>query len=182
MNLKYVASGKLPKAQMRRVKELKGECFGGVSREEIAEDFIARSFGVVLAYDTSGSMVGQISLHRRVVKFGGHRVVLGGLGGTCVAPSARHKGVGSLLVSEGLGILKERKYDIACLSANIRNFPTGGLYRDFGFKLRGPVAFTNGHGETKSIDDEFFAPVCSPEVYESVMNSSAISNVGKGYW
>jgi predicted N-acetyltransferase YhbS len=138
----YVAAGRLSRSQRRRIKELQEECFSRVSREEIAECFIAKGFGWVFAY-RGNSIVGQLKLFSRKVKFDGREILLGGLGGTCVTLSARNKGLGPRLVRKGIEILRQKNCDIACLNANIKDYPSGGLYYRLGFRLmRRPISFT----------------------------------------
>ncbi len=181
-NVVYVDARKLSRMQKRRVKELQEECFSRVDRKEIEECFIAKGFGWVFACQTD-SIVGQIELFARKLRFDGRTLLVGGLGGTCVTVSARRRGVGSILVKRAIEILTERKCDIACLSANIRDHPSGGLYGKLGFTLmKRPVSFTDVHGRIRYDTGEMFAPICSKQAYESVMNSGNTFHMGRGFW
>jgi ribosomal protein S18 acetylase RimI-like enzyme len=180
--LVYVSAIRLSRGQKRRIKELREECFSGVSRKEVAEFFIATGFGWVFAYE-GDSIVGQIELFSRKVEFEGRKILLGGLGGTCVIVCARNRGLGSRLVRKGIEILTQNNCDIACLNANIKGYPSGGLYRRLGFRLMNRrISFTDVHGKMRYDTGEMFVPICSEEVYESVMNSHTIFHMGRGYW
>ena len=80
IELRYVSAGNLTHDQKLRIKELQGECFSSLSRKEIAEYFIARGFGWVIA-DAANSIVGEVELFQRKVEFDGRRIELGGLAG-----------------------------------------------------------------------------------------------------
>lgn len=180
--LRYVSTPRLTLSQKTRIKELQRECFSRVSREDIVECFIARGFGWVFAY-SDNSIVGQIELFRRVANFEGHKILLGGLGGTCVTFPVRHRGLGSRLVKEGMKILTRNKCDIACLNANIRDYPSGGLYHRLGFRLMSrPVSFTDVYGHTRNDTGEMFVPICSEDVYELVFDGHTTFHIGRGYW
>jgi predicted N-acetyltransferase YhbS len=182
MKLVYVDARKLSRSQKRRIKELQQECFSRVSRKEIAECFIAKGFGWVLALQ-GNAIVGQIELFSRKVEFEGRRILLGGLGGTCVTVRTRNRGLGSTLVRKGIEILRQKKCGVACLNANIKDYPSGGLYYRVGFRLmRRPISFTDVRGKMRHDAGEMFAPICSNNVYESVMNSHTIFHMGRGYW
>jgi predicted N-acetyltransferase YhbS len=165
MELVYVEAHQLSPNQKLRIKELQRECFRSVSADEIRECFIAESFGWVFAY-THASIVGQLELYLRQVFFAGRRISLGGLGGTCVTASNRNKGIGSELVKRGLEILKEKGADIACLSADVKNYPYG-IYHKLGFELmEREISFEDVYGRTRHDFGELFIPVCSMEVYD----------------
>ncbi len=68
---------------------------------------------------------------------------------------------------EGLQILREKKKcDVACLSADIKNHPDGGLYHELGFKVMDrEISFEDVQGEIRYVAGETFIPVCSKETY-----------------
>lgn len=180
--LVYVDAVRLSRSRKERISELQAECFNRVSRKEIAECFIAKEFGWILACQ-GASIIGQIELFSRKVEFEERKILLGGLGGTCVTVSARNKGLGSRLVRKGSEIMRQKKCDVACLNANIRDYSSGGLYHSMGFRLmKRPISFTDVHGKTRYDTGEMFVPICSSEIYELVMNSPATFHIGRGYW
>ena len=106
--LVYVDAVRLSRSRKERISELQAECFNRVSRKEIAECFIAKEFGWILACQ-GASIIGQIELFSRKVEFEERKILLGGLGGTCVTVSARNKGLGSRLVRKGIEIMRQKR-------------------------------------------------------------------------
>ena len=179
----FVQTVELSQSQRSRINELQRNCFSRVSREEIEECFIAPSFGWIFAYE-NGAIIGQLELFSRKVLFDGKEVVLGGMGGTCVNPSARKRGIAKEIVKMGLKILRqEKKSDVACLNADVRTYPLGGLYYAIGFRLmERSVSFEDMHGHIRFDSGEMFIPVCSEEIYNFIMNSDKTFHLGRGYW
>ena len=178
----YVPTKELTPAQNLRIVELQRECFSHVSRTEIEECFIAEGFGRILA-SRDTTIIGQTELFEREVLFERRRILLGGIGGVCVTASERHQGVGGDMAKRGLAILKRRGCHIACLSANLKEHPDGGLYHRLGFRLMGRrISFEDVHGRHRYDSDEMFIPVCSKEIYAMVMNSGKTFHMGRGNW
>lgn len=178
----FVPTKELTPARNLWAVELQRECFGHVSRMEIGECFIAESFGRMLA-SRDATIIGQTELFEREVLFENRRILLGGIGGVCVAASERHQGVGGDMVKRGLAVLRRRGCHIACLSADLREHPDGGLYHRLGFRLMGRrVSFEDVHGRQRYDSDEMFSPVCSKETYDLVMSSGKTFHIGRGYW
>jgi predicted acetyltransferase len=161
---------------------LQHECFNHVSQAEISECFIAKSFGWVFAKEED-SIVGQLELYGRTVWFEGEKVNLGGLGGTCVTRHARRRGIGTSLVKKGLEVLTKKGCDIACLNANVKDYPSGGLYHRHGFRLmKRPISFEDVYGNIRYDVGEMFIPVRSTSRYRRVMTSETTFHIGRGYW
>src|SRR5437879_13536370 len=112
----FVNTERLSPAQKRAINKLQAECARRVTHKEIRECFFAKSFGRVLAYE-SDLIVGQAELFSRQVYFLGKKVLLVGVGGTCVTGSARYRGIGTLLFSSGLSMLRGRGCHIGCVHA-----------------------------------------------------------------
>jgi predicted N-acetyltransferase YhbS len=180
--LAFIQHSRLSRTRRGQVDSLLAECFSHVSRREIRECFFAKGIGRVLALEQN-SIVGQVELFVRPVEFAGRRITLGGLGGTCVTSTRRNRGLGHALVRKGLNILRQHKCDIACLNANVRQYPRGGLYHTLGFRLmKRDISFQDIHGRTRYDSGELFIPVCSEELYDTVMNSNRRFHLGPGYW
>jgi len=182
LRLVYVKAGNLSRSQKRRSKELQQECFSRVGRKEVAECFIAKRFGWVFAYQ-GNRVVGQVELFSRNILFEGRRILVGGLGGTCVTRSTRKRGLGSELVKRGIEILTQKNCDIACLNANIKKYPSGGLYYKLGFRLmRRKISFTDANGKARYDTGEMFLPIRGNDIYELVMKSRKTFHISRGYW
>ncbi len=182
VSLLFVPTEQLSSAQKLRIKELQKECFSHVSRQDIEECFIAKSFGWIFGYEKA-RIVAQVELYSRNVGFEGKSIRLGGIGGTCVTTSKRNRGIATRMVKDGLRILKHMKCDVACLSADVKNHPSGGLYRSLGFSLMDrEISFEDVQGQLRHDHGEMFVPVCSKETYDLIMNSEETFHVGRGYW
>ncbi len=178
----FVKTGGLSQAQKHGIDKLHAECFKHISQKEIRECFFAQGFGRILVY-ADNLIVGEVELFLRPVYFQGMEILLGGVAGTCVTRSERHKGIGKAMVSRGLDILRERKCDIACLNANVRKYPRGGLYYSLGFRvMKRRVSFEDVYGRMRYDTGEMFVPVCSLAIYNTVMTSEKIFHIGRGYW
>ena len=182
MEVVFASSNQIAAHQRKRLRDLQEECFTHVSREEIEECFIAVGFGWILAFENQ-TIVGQVELHKRTLQFDGKQMLLGGLGGTCVTTSARGRGIAKAIVKKGLEVLAEEKCDVACLNADIRNHPNGGVYSQLGFRvMKRRISFADVYGGKRCDSGELFAPVCSKEIYDLIMNSRKTFHVGRGYW
>lgn len=178
----FVKTERLSPAQKQGIHKLLAECFGHISPREIRECFFAKGFGRILVYD-GNLIVGQAELFSRPTYFQGMKILLGGVAGTCVTESKRHRGMGKTIVRCGLDILRERKRDIACLNANVRKYPRGGLYYSLGFRvMKRRVSFEDVHGMMRYDVGEMFLPICSQTTYDIVMTSEEIFHIGRGYW
>ncbi len=87
------------------------------------------------------------------------------------------------MVKKGLDVLREEKCDLACLNADVRNHPDGGLYSQLGFKVMSRrISFEDVYGGKRYDSGEMFVPLCSKEIYDLIMNSEKTFHVGRGYW
>lgn len=179
--LTFVPINQLTPNQKMTIKELQSECFSSVSREEVEQCFIAESFGLVFASE-NGAIVGQSELFMRNVLFGGREVILGGIGGVCVTASARNRGMATQIVRKCLGILTERRCDVACLNANVEDYPDG-LYHRLGFRvMERKVSFEDVNGRMRYDSGEMFLPLCSNEIFKLIIKSDKTFHMGRGYW
>jgi hypothetical protein len=178
----FVKTESLSPAQKQGIHKLQAECFGHISQTEIRESFFVKGCGRILVYEGS-DMVGQAELFSRRIFFQGMRILLGGVAGTCVTRSNRHRGIGKAIVRLGLDILRRRKCDIACLNANVQKYSRGGLYYSLGFRvMKRRVSFEDVRGKMRYDTGEMFVPICSQAIYDSVMTSEEIFHIGRGYW
>lgn len=97
--------------------------------------------------------------------------------------SARGKGIATAMVKKGLEILKSEMCDVACRSADVKNHPGGGLYSQLGFTvMKRKISFGDVDGGIRYDSGEMFAPLCSKEIYDLIMNSRGTFHIGRGYW
>jgi GNAT superfamily N-acetyltransferase len=176
-----VNEGELTSQQRRDFNSLRDMCFSHVDPVEAEECFYAESFSRLLAYD-GVKLVGILRLFKREVVFDGEGVVLGGVGGVCVLPGSRRRGIGSRMVMEALKVLRNEFVDVTCLNADVsRN--ADKFYEALGFTMMNrPVSFEDVHGNLRHDTGTMFIPVCSNAIYDHIMNSSSTFHYGRGYW
>jgi len=176
-----VPEAELTPSQKESIFKLQKECFSDVDRQSIEEDFIAESFARMFA-STGQEIVGTLRLFKREIIFSGKKILLGGLGGTCVTKSSRRKGVANKMLKKGLEILKQEECDLACLNVDLKK-QAYKLYENVGFKLmKRKISFENSKGKIKFDTGTMFIPVCSKQIYDCVMKSKETFHYGRGYW
>jgi ribosomal protein S18 acetylase RimI-like enzyme len=177
----FVPEAELNTSQKELILKLQKECFSDVDRQSIEEDFIAKSFARIFALK-GGEIVGMLSLFKRNIIFSGKKIILGGLGGACVAEEFRRRGVATRMLKKGLEILRQERCDIVCLNADLEK-QAYKLYEKVGFKLmKRRISFENSKGKIKFDTGTMFTPVCSKQIYDFVMKSKKTFHYGRGYW
>ncbi|MBI4157623.1 GNAT family N-acetyltransferase [Candidatus Woesebacteria bacterium] len=181
MELVFVDEKNLTANQKEQIKILEQECFSDVDLREIAEDFIAESFGRLFT-DDNNKIVGMLSLFKRNIEFEGENILLGGMGGVCVTKAFRGKGIATEMLKKGIEILKKEGVEIACLNVD-RKKGVYGLYEKLGFRFIGrDISFEDVNGKIKYDNSSMFMPINSEEKYQKVMNSKTTFHQGRGYW
>lgn len=181
LKIVVVSDNELTDKQKLGIDKLESQCFSDVDAEEAEECFYAESFVRVLAY-SNNEPVGHLRLFRRNIEFDGRDVILGGIGGVCVAEHMREKGIATKMMRKGLKVLRERKCDVACLNADLSK-NAYKLYEKIGFRLMSrKISFEDIHRKIRYDDGTMFIPVCSKEIYHHLMNSDKTFHYGKGYW
>ena len=180
-DIQFVKAGEVSPEQEAQLTQLNAECFGDVPEVEIAENFIAEPFGYLFAF-SKNEMISRVALFKRDVIFAKTKIVVGGIGGVCVARDYRHHGVATSMVKRALAVLKDATCDVACLNVDLEKkvYP---MYEKLGFTLMPrEISFENVRGEIIHEAGTMFVPVVSPEKYDLIMNSTATFHYGRGYW
>lgn len=179
--IELVKAGQLTPDQPTGLETLSHECFGDVPTEEITDNFIAEPFAYLFAM-IGTEMISRVALFKREVIFDGQKIMVGGIGGVCVATAHRHHGVASSMLKRALLILREEKCDVACLNVDLEKkiYP---IYEKLGFKLMDrEVSFENIRGEVIHEVGTMFIALSSPEKYDLIMNSKETFHYGRGCW
>lgn len=179
--IELVKAGELTTNQQTGLDALNQECFGDVPTQEITDNFIAEPFAYLFAM-IGKAMISRVALFKREVVFASQKVILGGIGGVCVTTRHRHHGVASSMLKRALLILREEKCDVACLNVDLEKkiYP---IYEKLGFTMmERAISFENVRGETVHDQGTMFIPICSPDKYELIINSSETFHYGRGYW
>jgi len=171
----------LTREQIKQIAKLNEEAFGDVSEKETVENFIAKPFARLIAFDGERA-VGTLQLFKRENIFSETTFLLGGIGGVCVTGECRRKGIGSSLVESALRILMDEGCDVVCLNTE-PNEPAFSLYEKSGFKLmEREASFENSKGNIVHDYGTMFAPLKSKQIYELIMKSKDTFHYGVGYW
>lgn len=179
--IELVKAGELTPDQQAGLDALNKECFSDVPDKDVQEDFIAEPLAYLFAM-IGKEMISRVALFKREVQFSGQTIILGGIGGVCVATAHRHHGVASSMLKRALLILRQEKCDVACLNVDPEKkiYP---VYEKLGFTLmKRETSFENVHGNIVHDQGTMFIPLCSPEKYELIMNSTETFHYGRGYW
>ena len=181
ISTKYVQASELSAQERESINNLHQECFSDVPQSAIREDFIAEPVGYFFAF-TGKEIVGKLDIFIRNITFSGQSIILGGMGGVCVTGSARHHGVASLILKQGLQILYEQNCDIACLNVDPAK-TAHKVYEKIGFNMmEREISFEKIHGGIVKDQGTMFIPIRSQAIYDLVMKSNKTFHYGKGYW
>jgi len=146
------------------------------TEEYIKNNFFDKKKSAIIAR-TGGKIVGLLFIHFRKIDFDKKKIKLAGIGGVVVHKEHRHKGIATKMLQKTLEILKEEKFDIAMLCTEINKL--GPLYTVVGFvPLRKPYLFTDRNGKMQKDKEGMIAPVLSKDVFERILSSPEIINVG----
>lgn len=153
-----------------------------IERDTFEDRFFIRHNPIyqLIARENS-EIVGGIKLFKKPIFFRKEALLLGGIGGVWVRSDMRRKGIATILVSEGMDLLKKEKCDIAylCTTINVH----GPLYAKVGFvPLKKQHTYTGKSGKRYSDTDGMIAPVCSPKMVGKIINSMESFDIGEGNW
>ncbi|KKU45957.1 MAG: GCN5-related N-acetyltransferase [Microgenomates group bacterium GW2011_GWA2_46_7] len=176
-----VKTGELNSDQQSALTQLNRECFGDVPPAEITDNFFAEPFVYLFAI-ANKEIISRVALFKRTIQFDGQDIIVGGIGGVCVATSHRHHGIASSMVKRALVVLRGELCDVACLNVDLAK-PAYHLYEKLGFTMMSrDISFENVKGELVREGGTMFIPLASPDKYQLLMTSSKTFHYGRGYW
>lgn len=180
-DIQFVKSSEVTPSQASQLASLNAECFGDVPTVELTDNFIAEPFGYLLA--TIGeNLVSRTALFKRDLVFAKTKIVVGGIGGVCVARDYRHHGIASSMIKRALTTLQNEGCEVACLSVDVDK-KIHRLYEKLGFTLmERPISFENVRSEIIYEKGTMFHPLTSPQKYDLIMNSKETFHYGRGCW
>ena len=181
IHISFVLEEDLTSEQKKQIVTLNQESFGDVSPEEAEENFIAKPYARLFAYDDNKA-VGTVQLFKRENEFAGRKFLLGGIGGVCVTRTYRRQGIGTQMLEKAVEVLKKEGCEIACLNTEPTEnaFP---LYERIGFRLmKRDISFENSKGQIVHDYGTMFVPLDSDELFDTIMQSTETFHYGVGYW
>lgn len=120
---------------------------------------------------------------KRSILFEGIPVLLGGIGGMCVAPKKRRRGIGNTILDAAMNELRRTQCDIVYLCTDLKNHWLVNFYARVGFvPLRRPHTYVGASGKRYTDRDGMIAPVCSTEKFQYIASSNTVLDIGRGNW
>lgn len=127
--------------------------------------------------------IGHAAVLKRSILYKGRPILLGGVGGMCVAPKKRKHGIGKSILETAMEELRRDQCDITYLCTDPRNKWLVDFYASVGFvPLRRPHTYLGVSGKRYSDTDGMVAPVCSMEKFNLVKKSRTQLDIGRGNW
>jgi len=137
-------------------------------------------FGYLVAFE-GDEMVGGSKLFKRKIKNVGKLLTLGGFGGLWTRKDKRRRGVATVILKEGMKVLKSKNCDIAYLCTDINKLKD--LYAKVGFvPLVKDYTFIGKSGKRYLEDDGMIAPVNSEKKFKQILEDKKPLDIGVGNW
>lgn len=180
----------LPKKLEEKVAVLKQICFEWEERmtekekQEHYDRFCSQKDRIkfIIAFENK-TVIGISIALKRIINFKNKKIILGGIGGVCVRPDKRRRGIATSLVKETVKELKEANCDIAYLCTNLKDEGMIKLYSQFGFvTLDRSHVYLGKSGKKYEDNDAMIAPINSVEIFQEVKEDLKPFNIGTGNW
>lgn len=138
-------------------------------------------FKWILAFD-GNLVVGMAAVFMREVEFVDRTIKLGGVGKVQVTVEYRNRGIASMMMKEVMEKLHNIGVDVALLCTNTDSFLVD-FYRKYGFELLGrPYKFVGKSGKVYMDKEGMIAPIDSKEIYDLIMKTDELLDIGVGNW
>ena len=178
-----VDEDKVTSEQADEMLRLQIACFSDqVTIEEVEEDFDRPPVAHVLAYDQD-NLIACAEVFKREVEYDGQTTILGGFA-PCTREDWRGQGIATRVCKTAMDYLRRQECDMAFLSVDTER-ETHPLYERLGFRmLPKPFIYANIRGELKESEGGMIVPLCSPELFEQVLDGDAQFTLTPevGYW
>lgn len=143
----------------------------------------SKPYAQIYAFNPAEDIIGCVLLFSRDVSFKDEIVKMGGIGGVSTAINERKKGIATKLLKIGVDKLKEDGHAVAFLNTNVKDPKLRGLYERQGFKVfENDYKFTGKTGKEYVEDDGMLAPLNNIKIFQEIMNSKEILDIGAGNW
>lgn len=139
-------------------------------------------FYYIIAFEAN-TPIGYTAVLKRSIILEGTPVLLGGVGGMCVVPKKRRRGIGNTILDAAMNELQRTQCDIAYLCTDLKNNWLVNFYARVGFvPLRRSHTYTGKSGKRYTDMDGMIAPVCSVEKFQRIITSKKALDIGRGNW
>ncbi|MBI5620954.1 GNAT family N-acetyltransferase [Candidatus Gottesmanbacteria bacterium] len=180
----------LPVIVKAQVEEIDRESFAWAYHQtpkerEIGKDKFCSSvdrIGYVIAQQ-GNEIVGAVEYFQRTILFRKTPIVLGGIGGLCTRKDQRKRGVGTLLLNKAMEELQKGHVDIAYLCTEVEKEWMVAFYEKAGFvRLTHGHTYTGKSGKRYTEFDGMITPVCTRELFQRIVESNHVFDIGRGNW
>jgi GNAT superfamily N-acetyltransferase len=181
---------KLPETLAKAVQDLDTLCFRkdytqtAADHVNMDEKFCSEADLVyyILVHEAD-RVIGEARVYKRVIPYGGTKIVLGGIGSVGTHPDKRQLGVGSGMLARAMELLAKEGCDVVYVCADTYSKPIVHMYGKFGFTFLGKPHTYLGKSGTRHTDlDGLLAPVGSREVFRKILADPAPLDIGTGNW
>ncbi|UZE94139.1 MAG: GNAT family N-acetyltransferase [Candidatus Pacearchaeota archaeon] len=175
---------KVPRKLKTQVEKICHECFyARMPKKEVKENkdkYCSKGYAHILALENS-SVISTVELFRRVIRYKGKKIILGGIGGLCTVKKKRGKGIASYLMKKSMEDLRKQKCEVAFLCTNIKDPKLGGLYKKFGFVImKQPYTFLGKSGKRYTEKNGMIALVRSKSKFNLILKGKETLDIGYG--
>jgi len=137
-------------------------------------------YGYVLAF-YQGLLIGRIKLFKRNVNWNNSKIILGGLGGLCVLPAQRRKGVGLLLLRKAVQIMSHQQVDVMFFKTSLPKVARIKLFGSCGFlPLHKEYTYRGVSGRRYMGNDGFIKVVNRSPRISSYVDADHLLDIGIG--
>ena len=183
----YVPVDSIPKLLEEKIYGLVESCFS--DKEKTPEEKKEHNDKFCSAGDRTGfalatldsEVIGAAIAYKRVIKYKGKDITLGGIGGVCTKENFRRRGIATRLNKMVMEKLKDADCDVAYLCTDTNKL--GKLYGFAGFqKLKEKYTYLGRSGKRYYDGGGMIAPIASSEIFQKIVNSNESFDLGVGDW
>ena len=183
---KIVFYKKLPRNLKEEFEGLMKRSFSwhetGQEKETEQDKFCSQKdqIGFVLSLNNN-QLIGAVIILKRLIKFNGVNLILGGIGGVSVLRKYRRQGMATVMLKTAMENLQRENCDLAYLCTDIEKLKK--LYTPAGFvALNRPHTFLGKSGKRYTEHDAMVAPVNSLEKFQAVLADNKPFDIDRGNW
>lgn len=127
-------------------------------------------------------VVGMTAVFGRKIIFNKQEILLGGVGKVRVRDDRRKMGLASKMMNETMRQLSIINSDVAYLCTDINSFLVK-FYEKYGFvKMKQPYTFLSKSRKRYIENKGMLAAIRSKKIYDSIMKSDELLDIGLGNW
>jgi GNAT superfamily N-acetyltransferase len=127
--------------------------------------------------------IGYAAGLKRSIIYEGRSILLGGVGGMCVTPNRRNRGIGKRILDQTMRELQRIHCDVAYLCTNVNESWMVKFYGTVGFVPLGRShTYVGKTGKRYTDCDAMIAQINSQAKFQFVLHEKSAFDIGKGNW